>query len=70
VKEVIDRVMNSVEIQSGLNGQRHQELRTKVANYIAMLSSTGHRDANKLIEFGLAYLRGLHEGPDSRYTGC
>jgi len=30
----------------------------------------GHRDADELTYYGLAYLRSLHEGPDPRYTGC
>jgi hypothetical protein len=34
------------------------------------LSSAGHRDAEELTFYGLAYLRILHEGPYPRYTGC
>jgi hypothetical protein len=68
--EAIDRIMNSHEIELILDSQSREEIKAKINNYVAMLSSAGQRDANRLTEYGLAYLRGLHHGPDSRYTGC
>ena len=70
MEEAIDRIMNSSEIEPILRGQNREEIKAKIGNYVAMLSSAGRRDANQLTEYGLAYLRGLHHGPDSRYTGC
>jgi hypothetical protein len=68
--QVIDRVMSSSEIGVLLDNQSRDEIRAKISNYIATLSSAGKGDADELIECGLAYLRALHEAPDSRYTGC
>jgi hypothetical protein len=68
--QIIDRVMNSTEIGIIPDNKSREEIRAKIANYIATLSSAGKSDANELIECGLAYLRALHEAPDSRYTGC
>ena len=68
--QIIDRVMNSTEIGTILDNKSREEIRAKIANYIGTLSSTGKSDANELIEYGMAYLRALHEAPDSRYTGC
>jgi hypothetical protein len=70
MEEAIDRIMNSSEIEPILRGQNREEIKAKIGNYVAMLSSAGRWDANQLTEYGLAYLRGLHHGPDSRYTGC
>ena len=67
---IVDRVMNSYRIELVQDIQRHNEVKAKLRKYLATLSSAGQRDADQLIEYGVAYLRGLHEGPDSRYTGC
>jgi len=67
---IIDRVMNSTEIGAILDDKSREEIRAKIGIYIATLSSAGKRDADELIDYGLAYLRALHEAPDSRYTGC
>jgi hypothetical protein len=67
---IIDRVMNSTEIGVILDNQSLEEIRAKIGKYIATLSSAGKSDADEPIEYGLAYLRALHEAPDSRYTGC
>ena len=68
--KTIDRIMYSVEAGSIAGGRDRREIRAKIANYIATLSSAGQRDPNRLTEYGLAYLRALREGPDPRYTGC
>jgi hypothetical protein len=70
MNEVVDRIMNSSEINVFSDSHNRAEIRARVGNYIATLSSTGKDDVDQLIEYGLAYLRGLHEGPDPRYTGC
>jgi hypothetical protein len=70
MKEVIDKIMNYKEINSRSDNRRRAEIKAKVGSYVATLSSAGQRDPDRLIEYGLAYLRELHEGPDPRYTGC
>jgi hypothetical protein len=70
MQEVIDRIMNSEEIVSLLNGQSRIEITAKIGRYIATLSSAGQQDPDRLTEYGLAYARELRRGPDPRYTGC
>ena len=53
-----------------IEGLGREEIRVKVGQYLAKLSSAGHSETDELIYYGLAYLRILHEGPDPRYTGC
>jgi len=53
-----------------LNILGREEIRVKVGQYLAKLSSAGQSDTEELAFYGLVYLRILHEGPDPRYTGC
>ena len=69
MNDAVDRVMASYEDLRALERLGHSEIRAKVSQYLAKLSSAGHSDAEELTFFGLAYLRILHEGPDPRYTG-
>ena len=43
---------------------------SKVSEYLGKLASAGKSDADELTTYGLVYLKELHEGPDTRYTGC
>jgi len=70
MKDVVDRVMASYEKLPAIEGVGVEEIRVKVGQYLAKLSSAGHSETEELIHYGLAYLRILHEGPDPRYTGC
>ncbi len=70
MNDAVDRVMASYENSSALDLSGREEIKVKVGQYLAKLCSAGHRDAEELTVFGLAYLRILHEGPDPRYTGC
>jgi hypothetical protein len=70
MNDAVDRVMASYEKLPAIEGLGLEEIRVKVGQYLAKLSSAGHSDAEALIFYGLAYLRILHEGPDPRYTGC
>jgi uncharacterized membrane protein len=45
------------------------ESRAKINHYLQTLSSTGTRDSQQLLTYGLAYVEQLHD-PDPRYTGC
>ena len=65
--DVVERVMASYENWERLE---REEIRVKVGQYLEKLSSAGHRDVEALTDYGLAYLRILHEGPDPRYSGC
>jgi len=68
--DAVDRVMTSYENLPALERFGREEIRVKVGQYLEKLSSAGHSDTEELTFYGLAYLRILHEGPDSRYTGC
>jgi hypothetical protein len=68
--EAVDRVMASYENLPAIERLGREEMRVKVGQYLAKLSSAGHSDTEELAFYGLAYLRILYEGPDPRYTGC
>jgi hypothetical protein len=70
MEEVIDRIMNSEEINQFAGSYNRIEIKAKIGSYIATLSSAGQRDPDRLTEYGLAYVRELQRGPDYRYTGC
>jgi len=63
----MDDVVESVLRTYGSTDQRSRE---KITGYLQTLNSAGERDARALAEYGLAYLKELHEGPDRRYSGC
>ena len=70
MNEVVDRILNSYELVRPLSAERVADSRQKVSRYLESLASAGQRDAKQLVEYGLAYLRELHEGRDPRFTGC
>jgi hypothetical protein len=45
------------------------ESRARISHYLETLTSTGTRDSQRLMTYGLAYLEQLHD-PAPRYTGC
>jgi hypothetical protein len=63
MKDVVDSILRTY-------GSTDAHSREKIAGYIEKLSSAGHTDTRVLAEYGLAYLKELHEGPDPRYSGC
>ena len=65
--DVIKRAMTSYENHER---QGREDTRVKVGQYLEKLASAGHRDVEELTDYGLAYLRMLHEGPDPRYSNC
>lgn len=69
MKEIIDRVMRSAGPAS-VSKLSQMELRNRVGSYVELLSSAGRRDPDELTDLGLAYLHGIIDGPDRRYTGC
>ena len=68
--DAVDRIMACYGNLPALERLGREEIRVKIGEYLAKLSSAGHSDAEELTFYGLAYLRILHEGPDPRYTGC
>ena len=70
MNDAVDRVMASYENLPTLEHLEREQIRVKVSQYLAKLSSAGHSGTEDLAFYGLAYLRILHEGPDPRYTGC
>jgi hypothetical protein len=63
----MDDVVESVLRTYGSTDARS---RKKIATYLQKLNSAGERNVDALAEYGLAYLKELHEGRDPRYTGC
>ena len=63
--DVVERAMTSYENHER---QGREDTRVKVGQYLEKLASAGHRDVEELTDYGLAYLRMLHEGPDPRYS--
>jgi hypothetical protein len=61
--DVVEKVLRTY-------GSTDAHSRAKMAMYLQKLNSAGHSDRNALAEFGLAYLKEMHEGPDRRYSGC
>ena len=68
--DAVEQVMASYEKLAASERLEREEIRVKVRQYLAKLSSAGHSDSEELAFYGLAYLRILHRGPDPRYTGC
>ena len=62
MNEVVDRILNSYELMRPLSAERVADSRQKVSRYLESLASAGQRDAKQLVEYGLAYLKELHEG--------
>ena len=69
MNEIVERVMQSAKTAS-ISKISRTELRSKVGNYVELLSSAGKRDPEELTDLGIAYLHGIIDGPDPRYTGC
>jgi hypothetical protein len=70
MNEVVDRVLKTYELNHELDPARVAQSREKITRYIDTLASAGQSDTHQLAEYALAYLKELHEGPDSRFTGC
>ena len=69
MNDVVDRILNTYQLMRPLDADRVSDSRQEITRYIESLASAGQSDA-QLEEYGLAYLKELHEGPDPRFTGC
>jgi hypothetical protein len=70
MKDVVDRILSTYQLMRPLNAERVADSRLKITRYIESLASAGKSDAQELAEYGLVYLKELHEGRDPRFTGC
>ena len=70
MKDVVDRILSTYQLMRPLNAERVADSRLKITRYIESLASAGKNDAQELAEYGLVYLKELHEGRDPRFTGC
>jgi len=70
MNDVVEIILSTYQSMCPLDAERAAESRRKTLRYLESLQSAGQRDAMHLTNFGLAYLREMHEGRDPRYTGC
>jgi hypothetical protein len=70
MNDVVERILNTYQSMSPLDAEQAADSRQKISRYIESLASAGQRDAEQLTIYGLAFLTELHEGHDSRFTGC
>jgi hypothetical protein len=70
MNDVVDRILEAYQLVRPLDAKRAAESRRKTLRYLESLQSAGQRDATHLTNYGLEYLKEMHEGRDPRYTGC
>ena len=70
VRHIVDRALRTYEFTEELNISQMAYSRYRIERYIDKLMVAGQEDPQRLTEFAVAYLKELHEGPDSRFTGC
>jgi hypothetical protein len=70
MNDVVERILNAYQSMCPLDAERAADSKQKICRYIESLASAGHRDAEQLTIYGLAYLTEMHEGHDPQFTGC
>jgi len=70
MQTIVERVLRTYHPISTFDQALVAESREKILQYFEKLASAGQIDADLLVEYGTAYLKELHEGPDRRFTGC
>jgi hypothetical protein len=70
MNDVVERILNTYQSICPLDAEQAAESRHKISRYIESLASASQCDTEQLTIYGLAYLSELHEGHDSRFTGC
>jgi hypothetical protein len=70
MNDLVECILNSYQSKRPLDPERIADSRRKISGYLESLASAGHRDAKQLTTYGLAYLKELHEGRDTKFTGC
>jgi hypothetical protein len=70
MNDVVDRILLSYQLMRKIDASRVEASRPKITGYIETLNAARQFDAHQLTMYGLAYLKELHEGRDSRFSGC
>lgn len=70
MEDVVDRIIQTFGMMRNLDEAHLREARESVDSYIAMLSSAGETDPQRLAVYGLAYLRNRNDGPPPGISGC
>jgi hypothetical protein len=70
MNDLLDRILSTYQLMRPLDPNRVSDSRQKITRYIESLASAGQSDTERLVIYGLAYLKELHEGQDPRFTGC
>ena len=68
--DLVDRILLNYQLMRKTDADRIEASREKIAAYIAKLNIARQFDAHQLTMYGLAYLKELHEGRDTRFSGC
>lgn len=63
----MDDVIETILRTSGVTDTWSRE---RISRYISTLKSAGQQDSRALETYGLAYLKEMKDGRDSRYSGC
>jgi hypothetical protein len=70
MNDVVDLISNTYQLMRPLDPDRVSDSRQRITRYIESLASAGQSDTQRLVVYGLACLKELHEGRDPRFTGC
>ena len=70
MNDLVERILNSYQSMRPLDEELVAHSRKRISRYLENLASAGQSDAKQLTIYGLAYLKELHEGRDSQFTGC
>ena len=68
--DLVERILLTYQLFRNIDADRIEASREKITGYIEKLNGARQFDAHQLTMYGLAYLKELHEGTDSRFTGC
>jgi hypothetical protein len=66
----VERILDAYEPLKTFDEDRIAEFRTKLSCYVEAIAPACQMNAERLQEYGKAYLKELHEGRDPRFTGC
>jgi hypothetical protein len=68
--DVVERILLNYQLMRKIDAHGVEASREKIAAYIEKLNIHRQFDAHQLTMYGLAYMKELHEGRDTRFTGC
>jgi len=68
--DLVERMLQKYQLIRKIDADRIEASREKITGYIEKLNGARQFDAQQLTMYGLAYLKELHEGTGSRFTGC